>query len=109
VPCGLNRTDLNVTGVTYLHGFPITLPHEFGFAITLPHNFGNAMVLPADFEPEERSVGNLVTWPPTPAHFGNIFGGSTPPPPVVDYLLQEDGFRFELEDGSGFILLELQG
>lgn len=28
--------------------------------------------------------------------------------PSIAYLLDEDGFRIELEDGSGFILLEDQ-
>jgi hypothetical protein len=47
--------------------------------------------------------GNPVTWAtPNPAHFGNIFGQS-----FGDFLLQEDGVSlFELEDGSGYILLE---
>lgn len=90
MPLGLNRTDLNTTGITYKDGFPVTEPLEFGTPITEPHEFGSPVTTPID-------VGNPVTWPtPDPAHFGNIFNGVVPP--IVS--------GFELEDGSGVILLE---
>jgi hypothetical protein len=92
---GLNRSG------GYLRGFPITLPHSFGTAITEPHDFGNDVVEPHDF-------GNDVTWTPSPSHFGNpvplypttYVAGSTPPSPP------SSANGFELEDGSGIILLE---
>ena len=63
MPRGLNRTDLNKTGISYRNGFPITLPHNFGNLITLPHDFGN--------DPPQDTPGNPVT---LPKNFGNIIG-----------------------------------
>ena len=109
MPTGLNRTDLNTTGIDYLHGFKITyLPID---GIAQPGN--EIDYLPVDgyafpgnlvtWLPTPMHFGNPVTWAtPNPAHFGNIFGQS-----FGDFLLQEDGVSlFELEDGSGYILLE---
>ncbi len=104
MPLGLNRSG------GYLRGFPITLPHNFGTPINLStHNFGNPVNIPL-------ADGNLVTWIPSPAHFGNpvplyptTYVGSTPPSPPSseDDLLLEDGITtISLEDGSGNILLE---
>jgi len=109
VPRGLNRTDLNKTGISYLHGFPITYLPIDGYAYPgtqidyLPvdgYAFPGNLVT---WEPNPAFFGNPVTWAtPNPAHFGNIFGQS-----FGDFLLQEDGVSlFELEDGSGYILLE---
>jgi len=100
MPLGLNRTDLNTTGINYLHGFPINLStHVWGNVVNWipsPSYFGNIVLLPLNF-------GNLVTWAtPNPSHFGNILGQS-----FGDFLVQEDGTSlFVLEDGSGDILLE---
>lgn len=101
---GLNRTDLNVTGITYLHGSPVDLTDiEFGNLVDWnpsPSYFGNIVLLPLN-------IGNTVNWRVHPdqfygsPHFGNIFGQ------FGDFLLQEDGISlFVLEDGSGEILLE---
>ncbi len=109
MPRGLNRTDLNTTGITYLHGFPITYAPVDGFAfpgnevdwLPSPAYFGNLITwLPVD---GYAYPGNVVNWVvPNPAHFGNIFGQL-----FGDFLLQEDGVSlFVLEDGSGDILLE---
>lgn len=86
MPRGLNRSG------DFRNGTPITIPHQFGNSVTLPKNFGNPVTLPKNF-------GNPVTWLPSPAHFGNIIGGIVPPPPPTTS-------GFELEDGSGVILLE---
>jgi len=60
MPLGLNRTG------DYRNGFPITTPHSYGNQVNLVTlDFGNDVVEPKDF-------GNLVTWEPSPAHFGNI-------------------------------------
>jgi len=100
MPCGLVRTDLNITGINYLHGFPITLPHDFGndvLWIVSPAHFGNPI---PPINPTFNS--NPVNWVVNPAHFGNIIGQV-----FGNFLLQEYGISlFELEDGSGFILLE---
>lgn len=83
---GLNRSG------DFRNGTPVTLPHKFGNPITLPHDFGNE----PPFGP-----GNLVTWTPSPAHFGNIIGGSG-----GSFLLQADGAsHFLLADLSGAILV----
>jgi hypothetical protein len=81
-----NRTDLNKTGISYKDGSPITEPHEFGTPVTLPHDFGNDI-------PSSGTNENDVTWLPNSAHFGNVN-------PNVTYS------GFELEDGSGILLLE---
>ena len=108
MPAGLNRTDRNTTGITYLHGFPITYLPIDGYAQP-----GNQIdYLPVDgyafpgnlvtWLPSPAYFGNPVTWLPNPAHFGNIFGQN-----FGNFLLQEDGISlFVLEDGSGDILLE---
>ena len=107
MPAGLNRTDLNTTGITYLHGFDITYLPIDGYAqpgnivdwFPNPDYFGN----PVTWNPAPNYFGNPVTWfTPNPAHFGNIFGQS-----FGDFLVQEDGTSlFVLEDSSGDILLE---
>ncbi len=98
MPLGLNRTDLNTTGIDYLHGSPVTLPHQFGNTVNWvvnPAHFGNVVLLPLN-------LGNQVNWAPSPAHYGNIFGQV-----FEDDLLLEDGVTtFGLENGSGNILLE---
>ena len=100
MPLGLNRTDLNTTGINYLHGFKITLPHNFGNLVTwkpFPAYFGNPVLLPLDF-------GNVVNWRVEPyqyygnLHFGNYIGYTPVPPSSVSGI--------ELEDGSGLIVLE---
>lgn len=101
MPLGINRTDLNTTGITYKDGFPITLPHDFGNPVDWltpdPTHFGNPI-------PSDGKNINTVDWPtPNPAHFGNIFGAA----PSGNFLELESGSGgFELEDGSGLILLE---
>ena len=87
MPEGVVRTDLNKTGTDYLHGFPVTEPLNFGQPITEPHSFG-ATITP---NVTTNTNGNPVT---EPKNFGNMIGasGSTS--------------GFELEDGSGVILLE---
>ena len=87
MPIGLNRTNLNTTGITYKDGFPVTLPLVFGTPVTLPVDFGNVVTTPI-------SYGNVVTWAPSASHFGNIIGGST----------TSNGFA--LESGNGVVLLE---
>ena len=72
MPRGLNRSG------DFRNGTPITLPHEFGTPITEPHDFGNDITEPKDF-------GNPVTWAPSPAHFGNIIGVSTPTQPTPTF------------------------
>jgi len=68
MPEGLNRTDLNTTGIDYRNGTPILLPHSFGNTITLPHQFGTSVT----WNPDPAHFGNQVTWPtPDPKHFGN--------------------------------------
>jgi hypothetical protein len=61
-------------------GTPITLPHVFGNPVGEPEPFGNN-------EPQSNSSmsGNLVTWLPSPAHFGNqvSFSLQTVPPVVI--------------------------
>jgi hypothetical protein len=97
MPLGLNRTDLNVSGVDYLHGSPVILPHNFGNIVNWvirPSHFGNVVLL-------VLNVGNVVSWTPTAAHFGNVSPPVNPPLPPPS-----NAFGFELEDGSGVILLE---
>ena len=79
MPLGANRTDLNDTGTTYKNGFPVTLPLNVGNPITEPHDFGNDI-------PSSGTNENTVDWSPSPAHFGNDIGGSTPvqPTPAFD-------------------------
>ena len=95
MPLGLNRTDLNVTGITYLHGFPVNLNTlEFGNLITwFPESshFGNVILLPLN-------LGNAVNWRVETSRFGNYINFIPTPPPTVSGI--------ELEDGSGVILLE---
>lgn len=92
MPLGLNRTDLNKTGTSYRNGTPIDLStHKFGNVIDWspsPAHFGNPI-------PSDGNNQNVVDWSPDPAHFGNIVGGGGG---------TTNGF--ELEDGSGVILLE---
>jgi hypothetical protein len=102
MPLGINRTDLNKTGITYKDGFPITLPHNFGNDVDWltpdPAHFGNPI-------PSDGHNVNTVDWfTPNPAHFGNIFGGSIPGGNQLE--LEDGSGGFELEDGSGVILLE---
>lgn len=91
MPLGLNRSG------DFRNGYPITLPHNFGNPVIVvptggvepqpaPVGTGNPVTLPVVF-------GNPVT---LPHNFGNIIG---PVGPVTS-------FGFELEDGSGVILLE---
>jgi hypothetical protein len=94
MPCGLVRTDLNKTGISYRNGFPILLPWEFGTAVTLPWFFGNP-VPPTD--PTFNS--NPVNWTVNPAHFGNIIGGS-----IFSVLLLDDGSEFLLDSGGNILL-----
>ena len=101
MPRGLNRTDLNKTGISYRNGTPVTLPYEFGNVVTWPTpdpaHFGN----PVTDGNDPTQFGNTVDWQtPDPTHFGNAVT-TTPPPPAVA--------GFELEDGSGVILLESGG
>lgn len=99
MPRGLNRTDLNTTGVTYKDGTPVTVPKNFGTPIdTTTHNFGNPVTLPKDF-------GNPVTWAPNSNHFGNIIGGN--PAATSGFLLEDSSGVILLEDGS-ILLLEVQ-
>jgi hypothetical protein len=105
MPLGLNRTDLNTTGITYKDGSPVDWPTpdpaHFGNPVDWltpdPAHFGNPI-------PSDGNNQNIVDWmTPNPAHFGNIFGGSI----SGDQLELESGLGgFELEDGSGVILLE---
>jgi hypothetical protein len=74
---GLNRTDLNITGISYLHGFPVNLNTiEFGNLVDWSpssSHFGNVVFLPLN-------LGNTVNWRVEPdvefgnLHFGNYFG-----------------------------------
>ncbi len=96
MPLGLNQTDLNASGTSYKDGTPITTPHEFGNAITTPHNFGNPI-------PTSGTEQNLVTWAPSPSHFGNIIGGNS----TSGFLLEDASGVILLEDGS-ILLLEVQ-
>ena len=105
MPRGLNRTDLNITGISYRNGFKITYDPVRGFAFPgnlvdwfiSPAHFGNAITyLPT---PGIAQPGNLVTWAINPAHFGNIIIG--PNPPVIkNFLLLDDGSYVLLDDGE---------
>lgn len=105
MPCGLVRTDLNTTGINYLHGFRINLlTHIFGNTVNWvvrPSHFGNPVLLPMTF-------GNVVNWIVEPdetmgyLHFGNYLGGEIPPPNIIVSTYS----GIELEDGSGLIVLE---
>ena len=89
---GLNRTG------SYLHGFPInTATHQFGNPVTvtdtnhiepqpMPVGTGNILTLPVIY-------GSLVN---LPYQFGN----------PIPYVPPSSASGFELEDGSGIILLE---
>ena len=49
----------------YRHGSPVSLPVIYsGQPVNLPVSFGHVVTTPI-------SVGNPVTWAPTPNHFGN--------------------------------------
>ena len=90
---GLNRTG------GYLRGFPVVEPLVFGTVINIAtHNFGNLVTLPVAYgNPviEPKNFGNPVPLYPT-----TYVAGSTPPSPP------SSASGFELEDGSGIILLE---
>jgi hypothetical protein len=62
MPLGLDRVG------DYRNGSPITLPHDFGNDVDWqtpdPTEFGNPI-------PSDGTNENLVTWIPTPNHFGN--------------------------------------
>jgi hypothetical protein len=62
MPLGLDRVG------DYRNGSPITLPHDFGNDVDWqtpdPAEFGNPI-------PSDGTNENLVTWLPTPNHFGN--------------------------------------
>jgi hypothetical protein len=68
MPRGLNRTDLNTTGISYKNGFPIdTDTHVWGNPVDWeisPSYFGTIVSLPVSF-------GNAITWKPISNHFGN--------------------------------------
>jgi hypothetical protein len=108
MPCGIVRTDLNTTGISYRNGFPITYLPVDGYAQPgneidyLPvdgYAFPGNLV---DWFPNPAFFGNPVTWEVNPAQFGNIIGGI-----VGGNLLQEDGVSlFLLEDDTGWIILE---
>ncbi len=72
MPFGLNRTDLDDTGVSYRNGTPINLTtHTFGNVVAWapsPAHFGNPI-------PTNRKEITEVTWTPDPAHFGNNING----------------------------------
>ena len=100
MPLGVNRTDLNTTGITYKDGFPITLPHDFGNPVDWltpdPAHFGNPI-------PSDGNNINTVDWQtPDPAHFGNLFSKG----PHGAFELETGTGLFELENGSGVLLLE---
>ena len=100
MPLGVNRTDLNTTGITYKDGFPITLPHNFGNDVDWltpdPAHFGNPI-------PSDGNNVNTVDWQtPDPAHFGNLFSKG----PHGAFELETGTGLFELENGSGVLLLE---
>ena len=109
MPRGLNRTDLNKTGISYLHGFKITYLPIDGYAYPgtqidyLPVDGYASPGNPVTWEPNPAFFGNPVTWAtPNPAEFGNIFGGL-----IGGNLLQEDGVSlFLLETDLGWIILE---
>lgn len=67
MPKGLVRSDPNHGGDSYRNGFAVVEPLEFNTPITEPHVFGTEIPV------ADRSLAeNLVTWAPSPAHFGNI-------------------------------------
>jgi hypothetical protein len=88
---GLNRTG------SYLHGFPITLPHTFGNPVTVTDT--------NHIEPQPMPVGtgNILTLPVifgSPVNLPHQFGNPIP------YVPPSSASGFELENGSGVILLE---
>jgi hypothetical protein len=96
MPCGLVRKDLNLTGVSFRNGSPITLPHDFGNPVNWtpnPAHFGNP-VPPTD--PSFNS--NPVNWIVNPAHFGNLIG------PVGNFLLLADNTLILLTNGTGILI-----
>jgi len=64
MPLGMDRTDLNTSGINYRLGNPVTLPKNFGTVITNLTPEGNPI-------PASGTEQNVVTWTPSPAHFGN--------------------------------------
>ncbi len=100
MPCGLVRKNLNITGVSFRNGSPVTLPHDFGNPVNWqtpdPTHFGNP-VPPLD--PSFNS--NPVNWAINPSHFGNIIGPTTP---VGNFLLLTDNTLILLTDGSGILI-----
>jgi len=101
MPRGLNRTDLNITGISYRNGFKITYDPVDGYAF--PGNIVDWFVDPAHFGNEINYLpvdgyaypGKLVTWAINLAHFGNIIGASIPA-----FLLLDDGSFILLDDGE---------
>jgi len=85
MPLGLNRTDLNMTGISYYQGFPVTLPHTFGNQNRL--TFGNPI-------PTSGTEQNKI-----PAYGGNTF---------ASYILLETGQSITVESGTGQLLKEQQ-
>lgn len=95
MPLGLNRTDLNSTGVSFRNGTPVTEPLDFGNDVMLPHNFGNPI-------PSSGTNQNIVNWLPSPSYFGNEIGGGS----LGSYILQADSVsRILLADLSGALLV----
>ena len=104
MPLGLNRTDLNLTGISFMHGTPLVLPPNFeadnepSFPgnivdwLPTPAHFGNPVVLPWQF-------GNPVTWAINPAEFGNIIGQL-----FGDFLLLVDDTPILLIDNTEILI-----
>lgn len=107
MPCGLVRTDLNLTGINFLRGTPLVLPPNFEAdnEPAFPGNIVDWLPNPAHFgnpvPPSDPSFNsNPVTWANNPAHFGNIIGGA-----LEDFLLLVDGTPILLVDGSDILLV----
>ena len=106
MPLGLNRTDLNFTGISFRSGFPLVLPANFeaNNEPSFPGNIVSWLPSPAHFGnpiPTSGTEQNIVTWAINPTQFGNIIGGI-----LEGYLLEVDGTPFWLVDLTEILLVE---
>jgi len=108
LPCGLVRTDLNLTGISFRNGFPLILPANFEAdnEPSFPGNIVDWLPNPAHFgnpvPPTDASFNsNPVTWSVNPSQFGNIIGGI-----LFGYLLLVDGTPIWLVGDTEILLVE---
>jgi|ERR1039458_9103968 hypothetical protein len=107
MPCGLVRSDLNLTGITFKDGFPLVLPanYEAENEPSFPGNVVDWLPSPAHFgnpvPPTDLSFNsNVVLWTVNPAQFGNIIGQ-----PEFGILLLVDNTAVLLVDDTDILLV----